>query len=325
MADGRLQPVPIIACTAATTPDERERVADRCGPQWEVRDYHGKRAELRRDGAGVAIVYGTLDPETFAALPDLEWIQQHFAGVEGLLFPELVASPVLVTNVRGAYATLMAEHVLAGLLHFARDLPRHRARRDWGRQRDDIDPVQLAGSAVCVLGAGSIGRTLCPQLAALGMDVLAVKRRIEPVPGATWVSDLAGMRPYLAQCSHVVVLLPQTPATEQVVDAAFLAALAPGGILVNVSRGGPVDTAALLAALDAGRLRGALLDSTQPEPPPADSPLWDHPRVLLTGHRSCIGGEPEVPPFDLFIDNLALWLDGDRQALACMVDKARGY
>ncbi|MFW5750748.1 MAG: D-2-hydroxyacid dehydrogenase [Planctomycetota bacterium] len=317
--------MPILACTTTTSPEQRQRLAALCGPEWEIRDYRGRRDALQREGAGVAIVYGTLDEPTFAALSDLEWIQQNFAGVEGLLFPALVESPVVVTNVRGAYATLMAEHVLAGLLYFARDLPRHRARRDWGRERADIDPIQLAGSAICVLGAGSIGSALCPRLAALGLNVLAVKRRVEAVPGATWVTDLTGMHAYLARCTHVVVLLPQTAATQGVVDADFLSALAPGGILVNVSRGGPVDTAALLAALDAGRLRGALLDSTSPEPPPTDSPLWDHPRVLLTGHRSCIGAEPEFPPFDLFLDNLALWLDGHQQEMSCVVDKARGY
>jgi phosphoglycerate dehydrogenase-like enzyme len=229
-----------------------------------------------------------LDPELVAAAPRLRWAQAVGAGVDGFLFPEFVARGILLTNNSGVHAPNMAEHVLALMLAFARDLPniiRAGARHEWHHHPERA--FELSGQTVCVVGLGDIGQALATRAAALGMRVTGVRRRVgAPPPGVERVASLDAMDALLAEAEHVALCLPLTAATRNVFDAARLARLKPGAYLYNVGRGELVDQPALIEALRAGRLAGAGLDVTVPEPLPPDNALWELPNVVITSHTS---------------------------------------
>lgn len=169
--------------------------------------------------------------------------------------------------------------MVAAILHDAQDLGRADAQRRAGVW-DSWMPREVAGTRALVVGHGAIGRALEPRLRALGMDVVGVTR--SGGHGTRTTDEVASLLP---GAEVVVLLAPLTAQTRCMVDAAFLAAMRPGALLVNAGRGGLVDTDALLVALRDGRLRAAL-DVTEPEPLPAGHPLWQAPGLLLTPHQA---------------------------------------
>jgi D-3-phosphoglycerate dehydrogenase len=225
------------------------------------------------------------DDEHSAALPDplpgrVRWVQLPAAGVERWI-GRLPEGPV-ITSMAGAFALPVAEHALALMLAGARRLPESARAREWGERPGR----SLEEATVAIVGAGGIGRALIELLAPLRARVLAVTRRGRPVPGAERTVAAERVDDVLAEADYVVLAAPGTPQARHLVDARRLAAMRPGAWLVNVGRGTLVDTDALVAALDAGRLGGAALDVTEPEPLPAGHPLWSHPRVLITPHMA---------------------------------------
>ena len=217
-----------------------------------------------------------------ADLPErVRWIQLPAAGVERWI-GSLPDGPV-VTSMAGAFAQPVAEHalglVLAGL-HRIADAARATSWDDDLRERTR----SIEGRTVAIVGAGGIGRALIAMLAPLGARVLAVTRRGNPVDGAeeTFAADRTGEA--LARADVVVLAAPATPGAPPLLDADALARLPAHAWVVNVGRGTLVDTDALAAALREGRLGGAALDVTDPEPLPEGHPLWSHPDVLITPH-----------------------------------------
>jgi D-3-phosphoglycerate dehydrogenase len=215
-------------------------------------------------------------------LPDrVRWIQLPAAGVERWV-GSLPDGPV-VTSMAGAFAQPVAEHalglVLAGL-HRIADAARAREWDDDLRERTR----SVEGRTVAIVGAGGIGRALIAMLAPLGAHVIAVTRRGEPVDGVqeTLPADRTGEA--LERAGVVVLAAPATPGAQPLIGSAELEQMPDDAWLVNVGRGTLVDTDALVQALRAGRLGGAALDVTDPEPLPADHPLWSHPDVLITPH-----------------------------------------
>jgi phosphoglycerate dehydrogenase-like enzyme len=205
----------------------------------------------------------------------LRVIQTLSAGVDRLA--PIVPTGVTLCDAGGTRDVAVAEWVLAAILACTRALPELRdlqREHSWGWRRSD----ELAGSTVMILGYGAIGAAVEARLAPFEVEVIRVARRARA--GVHSVDDL---RSLLALAEVVVVLLPLTPATTGLLDADALQCLRPGALLVNAARGAIVDTAALLELLAAGRIRAAL-DVTDPEPLPADHPLWDAPGVLLTPH-----------------------------------------
>jgi phosphoglycerate dehydrogenase-like enzyme len=212
-------------------------------------------------------------------LPErIRWVQLPAAGVDRWL-PTLSDGPVY-TSATGAFAFPVAEHVLALMLAAARRLPDCVRAEAWHEP-----PVRsLEGATVAIVGAGGIGRALIELLAPLRPRVLTVTRRGRPVPGAEVTVPAERVDEVLGDADYVVLAAPDTGATRRLFDAARLARLRPDAWLINVGRGALVDTDALVAALDAGRLGGAALDVTDPEPLPAGHPLWGHPRAIITPH-----------------------------------------
>ncbi len=214
----------------------------------------------------------------FDGLPDLQVIQLVSAGVEPWL--GRVPERVLLCNGRGVHGTSTAELAVAGMLAVLRDLPSfydaQRAGR-WASRRGD----GLSGRRVLVLGAGDIGRRIAEAVRLFDADATLVARSARA--GVHGIDELRSLVP---RHDVVAIAVPRTPDTERLVDAAFLGALPDGALVVNVARGAVVDTEALLAELESGRLH-AFLDVTEPEPLPAGHPLWRAPNVLVTPH---VGG-----------------------------------
>jgi phosphoglycerate dehydrogenase-like enzyme len=266
------------------------------------------------------------------AAPGLRWVQGTAAGTgEQLLAAGWSADElarISVTSAAGLHAEPLTEFALSGLLALLKD---HDVLRQASSERQWLSrwPMrQLAGSTVAVLGMGGIGRRLAAALHALGAEVVAVRRR--PDAGSDGASEgvrrtvgLDGLEDLLPGVDAVVSTLPGTPSTRGLLDARRLALLPPHAIVVNVGRGSVVDSGALVAALDAGRLRGAALDVTDVEPLPADSPLWGRPDVVLSPHTAALTVEEDRKIIGLFADNLARFLAG--RPLRNLVDPAHGY
>jgi phosphoglycerate dehydrogenase-like enzyme len=240
--------------------------------------------------------------------PDLKWVQSGAAGFDLPVFGRIVAKGARLTTSH-AQAVGMSEYVLAGVLdHFQRGPERRaaQARHEWAR----LPFRELAGSAWLIIGFGAIGQAVAVKARAFGAQVTGVRRSAGAHPDADAMIAPADVREWLPKADVVVLSLPLSARTAGMVDAGFLAAMKPGSVLVNVGRGGLVDEAALLAALDAGKPEHALLDVFHEEPLPPESRFWDHPRVALTGHASAIGSGLTARGDSLFLDNLDRYLAG---------------
>ncbi len=244
--------------------------------------------------ADAVLAWPTLAPRLAPALQPgsrLRWVHSVPAGVEGLLTPELLAAEhVLLTSSKGPMGPTMAEHALLLMLALARDLPgflRDQAERRWRFLSDERPMVDVFGKTVLILGVGQVGGHLA-RMCKLGfqMRVLGMARTRFDDPHVDRYVAREELHAALGEAHFVALCLALTPETERIIDAAALAAMRPGAYLVNVTRGGLVDEAALVAALQEGRLAGAGLDATTVEPLPAESPLWAMPNVIITPHIS---------------------------------------
>lgn len=253
----------------------------------------------------------------------LEWVHVPAAGVEKLLFPELVESGVVLTNARGVFDQPMAEHVLGTVLYFAKQFNTAKAqqgRREWNK----YVPGNIAGRSVLVAGTGSIGRCIGRLLAAAGMTVDGLGRTARPGDADfRTIHASADFTAVAGDYDYVVLAAPLTPQTRHMVDADVLAALKSTAVLINVGRGALVDEEALVAALETGAIAGAGLDVFETEPLPADSPLWARDNVLATPHVSGDARSQEAVLVEQFTANLHAWLQG--RPLLNVVDKALGF
>lgn len=258
-------------------------------------------------------------------LKRVRWIHSYSAGVERLLFPELVASPVPLTNGRGIFARPLAEFALASMLHFAkglRGLVRSQEKGEW-RQ---IVVEELHGRTLGVIGYGEIGRATARLAKAFGMRVAALRRRPElsaADPYADEVLPLSGLAALLEQSDYLAVCAALTPETKGMLGAPELARLKPGAVIVNVARGAIVDEAALIRALEEKRIRGAALDVYETEPLPPGHPFYRLDNVLLSPHcADHTDGWLEIS-MRLFLDNFQRFVKGE--PLLNVVDKNHGY
>lgn len=260
----------------------------------------------------------------------LKWFHQRPAGASNLRIGDLWGSDVMVTTSRGSGSVLaMAEYAIAGILHFAKGLDRAVIdRADGTFDHRAYRPLLLDGKTLCVVGAGGIGREVGRLGGALGMRVIGTRRQPvagEPLPmGFSALGGAADIDRFLAESDFVAVCCQWTPETTNLINAARLAAMKPGVVLVNVARGEIVDEAALIDALSRGHLRGVVLDVYVGEferPPPET--LWRDPRVLITPHVSGFADDNRHGAIDLFCENLRAYLDG--KPLRNVIEWDRGY
>ncbi|GAA4832907.1 D-2-hydroxyacid dehydrogenase [Saccharopolyspora rosea] len=285
-------------------------------------------SELARalPGADVLFVWDFRSDAVADAFPTadaLRWVHAASAGVDRLLFPDLLASEVVLTNSRGIFDRAIAEYVLGTVLTFAKGLHttlRLQDRKQWRhRETERID-----GATALVVGTGPIGRAIAAQLTAVGMHVTAtgrVARTGDPDFGDVHAStDLPEV---IGTADYVVLAAPLTDQTKGLIDATALARCKPGARLINIGRGELVVEEDLVAALRADNLAGAALDVFQTEPLPTSSPLWEMPDVLVSPHMSgdFVGWIDAL--VDLFLDNLRQYTDG--APLRNVVNKQRGY
>jgi phosphoglycerate dehydrogenase-like enzyme len=266
----------------------------------------------------------------FAAARRLRWIHSPAAGVGNMLFAEMIASPVEITNSRGNSSHTIAEHVIAVSLALLRDLPlawRRQAERTWAQNEFDagVSIRTLRDARVLVVGLGSIGGEAGRLAAAFGAHVVGIRRRAEagPPPGIASVVTPDRLHQELPLADVVVVAAPHTPATAHLIGERELAIMKDDAVLVNVSRGKLIDEAALVRALETGRLRGAALDVFEHEPLVPESPLWSREDVLVTPHVAGFHAAYWRDAVTMFADNLRRFAAG--QPLANLVDKRAGY
>lgn len=262
----------------------------------------------------------------------LRWVHSAAAGVGSALYPEMVASDVLLTNSAGVHAIPIAEYVVAGVLHFFRGLDVALAQQREGRWdkrffvADDSPVREMSGARVLIVGAGGIGSHSATRLAALGAECIGVRRHVErgAPPGFARVVPPERLDAELPRADVVVLAAPLTGASRGLMDANRLASLKRGALLVNVARGALVDETALANAVRSGHLRGIVLDVFRTEPLASDSPLWQLGSALLTPHISPVSPGRFWPrALELFCDNWHCYHRGE--PLRNLVDKHAGY
>ena len=278
---------------------------------------------LREAGDAVAFC-GNPTPAILSAATQLRWIQAQNIGLDNFFFPELRESSVTVTNVRGIYSDVIADHVFALLLSFARGLHHYVRRQQEGRWAKSGEVIHVAGTTLGVIGLGGIGLAVAERgrvfrMRILGLDP-APKDRPDYVEAVYAVDRLHEM---LAQVDFLAICVPHTSLTAHMIDAAALKVMKPGAILINIGRGKVVDLKALTEALEAGALGGAGLDVFEEEPLPEGHPLWAMENVVITPHVA--GSSPRIIPrrMDLIVENVRRFCEGE--PLLNLVDKEAGY
>ncbi|MDX5433438.1 MAG: D-2-hydroxyacid dehydrogenase [Halomonas sp.] len=253
----------------------------------------------------------------------LRWVQIMSAGVDRLL-AAIGNDPVAfrITNVRGIHARAMTEYLLAVLLHFEKRIGtfvENAASGRWER------PVlgQLSGKRLLVCGAGGIGLPVGAVFDSLGVSVEAIARGTGPRAPFRYVHRLDALAEVIGSFDYVFCALPLTPETRNVFERNVIEAMKPGAIFVNVARGELLDEEALIEALHAGRLRGAVLDAFREEPLPNDSPLWTAPNLLITPHVAGRFDSGHELGLAVLRDNMAAYLAG--APLLTEVFPQRGY
>ena len=275
---------------------------------------------LREIADADAAWVGAFDAELLAAAARLRWVQAHGGGVEGYLFPEFVASPVAFTCLKGIFDVAGAEHALAGMLAFARNL-HYDVRQRWQREFKYQEPTDLAGKTLAIVGLGSIGLELARKAQRLDMRVMASTRRPrDSAPHVERLFDAEDLHELLAIADFAAIAVPTTAQTRGLIGEAELRAMKSTAYLIDVSgREAIYDMDALVRALREGWIAGATL---QISIPPEDSPLWELDNFIHSFHRATSVQENERA-LELFRQNVERFRDGE--PLLSVVDKQAGY
>lgn len=292
-------------------------------PRLDIRGWHPKdwrSCDLAWLSGAEALFCWRIPPGFLATMPRLAWIQNSGAGVDHLLSDPAIPASVPITRADGRFGYWMSRYVLAHLLGQAQLLAAcqaAQAQSDWNPR---LIPEDLWGASAVVVGFGRIGRQIGRALRETGMQVTGLVRapRLDPEFPLKGPGDLPSLLP---TARLLVLAAPSTAETRSLVDAAVLATGNGNLTLINVGRGDLIDPVDVLAALEAGTLKNAVLDVFPEEPLPADSPLWRHPRVTVTPHHS----GPSTPRALIpdILDNLRRFAAG--RPIESAVDRARGY
>ncbi|HYP07262.1 MAG TPA: D-2-hydroxyacid dehydrogenase [Bryobacteraceae bacterium] len=255
----------------------------------------------------------------------VRWIHSMSAGVEHLMFPAIVDSPVPLTNARGVFAESLGEFVIAAALYFAKHFPRMKRSQAEGKW-DVFDVDMLSRQSMAIVGYGEIGRAAARRAKALGMKVYATRRRPELLKDDPVVDE--GFSPadrvaMIAKADYVVAAAAITPETRGLIGEKEFAAMKPNAVVMNVGRGPVLDEAGMVKALQEKRIRGAALDVFDVEPLPPGHPFWSMENVLLSPHTAdhVEGWMDDAMRF--FIENFGRFYRGE--PLQNIVDKKAGY
>ena len=260
---------------------------------------------------------------TFADATNLRWIHTAGVGVERLLFPELVASSVIVTNSGGVYEQSMAEYAVMLMLQMAKD-----AVRTWEDQREHrwnfrrVDTLE--GRVLLVVGAGPIGRSIARLAQALRMEVVGVARtQRDHDPDFGVIHPSSDLLDIIGMADYVLLVAPLVAATTGLIDRNVFNRMKRTARLINLGRGPLIDEDAFLEAMREGRIAGAALDVYWDEPLPAGHPVWDLSNVIVSPHMAGDVTDTHERFVDGFLKNLERWMTGS--SLLHVVDKSLGY
>lgn len=265
------------------TLQQREKLLAACeGCKMSFKPLEEIKAE---DVCDADAIIGNVSPELLQSAVRLRWLQLNSAGTDAYTKPGILGEGVQLTNAVGAYGLVVAEYMVAAVLSIAKRLHTYRDHMHTGLWRDEGPVMSIAGSKTLVLGTGDIGTEFAKRMDALGSTVWGIRRRAEekkaPFEKLYSMEDLERLLP---QADIVAVALPGLPELDRFFDRTKFAAMKNEAILINAGRGNLIDQEALLEFLDQRAVFGAALDVTEPEPLPADSPLWDCPKLLITPH-----------------------------------------
>ena len=269
-------------------------------------------------------------PEDLRIAKRLRWLQLSSAGATHVLFPEMVASDIIVTNSRGLYGVPIAEHVMGLMIMLARKLHEaygYQLAGKWARHEmftRSLTFSELSGGTAGIIGLGDIGSAVAERVKALGMRVIATKRTVTTQPPyVDEVLDPRGLPDLLRQSDFIIIAAPLTPETQGLIGEKELRLMKSSAYILNVGRGAIIQEAVLVRALQEGWIAGAGLDVTEVEPLPADSELFRLPKVIITPHYSGLRPCYWDHALAIFKPNLEKFLRGE--PLANVVDKRAGY
>ncbi len=285
-------------------------------------------AEAAAAIADADAAYGVLSASLLARAGKLRWLQSpQAAPAAGYYYPELIAHPVVVTNMREIYNDHIGAHIMAFVLAFARDLQTYipqQLRREWKPKPLDTGVVHLPGATALIVGVGGIGAEAARLASAFGMRVLATDaRRTEAPPGVAELHKPEALDDLLGQADFVILTVPHTPATEGFMDRARFKRMKRSAFFINIGRGKTTRLDDLVAALRAGEIVGAALDVFETEPLPAAHPLWTMPNVLITPHTAGFGPDLDERRYAIIRDNSRAFAEG--KPLRNVVDKANWF
>ncbi len=268
--------------------------------------------------------FGGMTPEILKAGKKLRWVQATSAGLDGYYFPKLRASDLTVTNIRGIYSDVIADHVFSLVMAFARGLHHYVRKQSQGRWEKGAPVIHLAGTTLGVVGLGGIGLAVAERGPVFGMRVLgmdpAPKGKPDFIARIYSPDELAEM---VAVSDFVVICVPHTAETEGLFDADMFGAMKNTGILINIGRGKVVKLQALTEALQRGQIGGAGLDVYEEEPLPEGHALWAIENVILTPHVAGISPEIDKRRKALIVENVRRFCAGE--PLLNVVDNQKGY
>ena len=326
----------------AVEPERLRQIVVAAGPMSVVNA--ATEADAIREIVAAEAFFGKLTLSLLATSNNLRWVQSPTASLEHFLFPELIAHPCVLTNMRGLYSDVIADHVLGYVICFARNFHhyiRNQMAAKWEPVGGEdarstftagpgtvsaIDRVHrhLADMTMGVVGLGQIGAEIARRSLAFGMRVVAVDPvRTSAPEGVAALWPVEGLDKLLAESDFVVIAAPHTPSTSGWFRREQFQRMKPSAFLINIGRGAIVHLADLCAALDSSEIAGAGLDVFEIEPLPAEHPLWKYPNVILTPHVA--GTSPRIAERNLavLLENIGRFVRGE--SLINVVDKTRWF
>ena len=264
--------------------DQERNAFEEAAPD-AVHVYAGRRTVTSEQLEQATVILGWPRPQDLRQCKNLKWFQSMFAGVDGYDTPGILPEGAMLTSSSGSNSLAVSEHILACLLALCRKLPQCRDNQQKHVWLDLGKMKTITGSTVLVVGAGNIGAAVAQRCQALGAFTIGLKRTVNgSIPGFDKVYSSNKLDELLPQADFVILTLPHSDSTKCLMDAKRLSSMKQDAVLISAGRGSVLDQDALVEVLKARKLWGAALDVTQPEPLPADHPLWDAPNLLITPH-----------------------------------------
>ena len=268
------------------------------------------------------IIVGKFNKEMLSKSRNLQWLHSTSAGVDKLLFPELIKSNVLLTNSRGIHPIPIAEHVFAAILCFQRRFKEHilnQERKQWVYKRSE----ELYGKTLCIIGVGNIGKRIAFLAKAFGCKTIGIKRSLEKIKHLDEIYSIKDLNKAIPKADYIILCLPSTSKTKNIISEPQLRLMKSSAILINIGRGSAINDEALIHALKSKQIAGAALDVFKEEPLPSTHPYYSLDKIIITPHHSGSTLEYDKRSVDIFCNNLRAFLN--KKPMPTLVNKKEGY